>query len=178
MPTYNWLLTKFAKVIATIFVISLFAVFIFSKKWDSLVIFQSLKWLRLNCENLEHPLISFDVPYNNFKADRIRLKFTKLKFTVSRKFTENFVVKPFAFLYWDLALRQVNFFHKEKKWSNFFNREIFEHQYIEHKHIFWLLRSVMLETLTHCKFQWPQKVCTVKPLLAIQLLNSLYHKVW
>ena len=98
MPTYNWLLTKFAKVIATIFVISLFAVFIFSKKWDSLVIFQSLKWLRLNCENLEDPLISFDVPYNNFKADRIRLKFTKLKFTVSRKFTENFVVKPFAFL--------------------------------------------------------------------------------
>ena len=77
MPTYNWLLTKFAKVIATIFIVWLFVVFIFSKKWNSLVIFQSLKWLRLNCENLEHPLISFDLPYNNFKADRIRLTFTK-----------------------------------------------------------------------------------------------------
>ena len=36
-----------------------------------------LKWLRLNQKSLEHPLINFDLPYDLFKANEIRLKFTE-----------------------------------------------------------------------------------------------------
>ena len=64
--TYSQLLTRFAKVISTIFVVQLSVVCIFSKKRDSLVIFQSLKWVQLNEKSLEHPLVSSDLPWDLF----------------------------------------------------------------------------------------------------------------
>ena len=49
--------------------------YFFYKKRHSLVLFQSLKWSGLNQKNLEHPLISCDLPYDLFKADKFRSKF-------------------------------------------------------------------------------------------------------
>ena len=57
--TNLWLITyQFTKVIVTIFIVWLSVVNIFSKKRDSFVLFQSLKWLWLNQKKFEHPLIS------------------------------------------------------------------------------------------------------------------------
>ena len=83
-----------------------------------LVIFQNLKHLWLNL------LARFNSSKSFFEVDKTRLKFTKIliKFAVPTKSPENLVVKSFVFK------------EKTTKWCCFFNRIIFNYQFIEYRH--------------------------------------------
>ena len=83
-----------------------------------LVIFQNLKHLWLNL------LARFNSSKSFFEVDKTRLKFAKIliKFAVPTKSPENLVVKSFVFK------------EKNTEWCCFFNRIIFNYQFIEYRH--------------------------------------------